>query len=77
MKVQLITRQGNGGREGLTGVLHVSIVATFLRGTWYSVFPVLTVDGIIALDIFPSSVDRERFLGFLHEQVVCTFCCAF
>jgi hypothetical protein len=46
--------------------------ATFLRGTRYSILPALTVDGIMAIDIFPGSVDRERFLQFLHEQVVRT-----
>lgn len=44
--------------------------ATFIRGTRYSILPALSVDGIIAMDIFPGSVDRERFLQFLHEQVV-------
>lgn len=49
--------------------------ATFIRGTRYSILPALSMDGIIAMDIFPGSVDRERFLQFLHEQVVCTVCC--
>jgi transposase len=44
--------------------------ATFIRGTRYSILPALSVDGIIAMDIFPGSVDRERFLQFLFEQVV-------
>jgi transposase len=46
--------------------------ATFIRGTRYSILPALTVDGIMAMDIFPGSVDRERFLQFLREQVVRT-----
>ena len=46
--------------------------ATFLRGTRYSILPALTVDGIMAIDIFPGFVDHERFLQFLHEQVVRT-----
>jgi transposase len=48
--------------------------ATFIRGTRYSILPALTVNGIMAMDIFPGSVDHECFLQFLHEQVVCTFC---
>jgi hypothetical protein len=47
--------------------------ATFICGTRYSILPALTVDGIMAMDIFPGSVDRERFLLFLCEQVVCIF----
>lgn len=45
--------------------------ATFLRGIWYSVLPALTTEGIIALDIFEGSVTEERFMTFIHEQVVC------
>ena len=45
--------------------------ATFLRGIWYSVLPALTTEGIIVLDIFEGSVMKERFLTFIHEQVVC------
>lgn len=43
---------------------------TFLRGQRYSMLPALTVDGIIALDIFEGSVTKERFLQFLEEQIV-------
>src|SRR5271170_2577729 len=47
--------------------------ATFVRGTRYSILPALSLDGIIALDIFAGSVNRDRFLSFLREQVVSTF----
>jgi hypothetical protein len=43
---------------------------TFLRGKRYSILPALSSDGIIALDIFEGSVNKERFLHFLHEEVV-------
>ena len=45
--------------------------AAFLMGTWYSVLPALTTEGIIALDIFEGSVTKDCFLTFIQEQVVC------
>jgi transposase len=42
----------------------------FLRGQRYSALPALTVDGMVALDIFPGSVTKERFIAFLRGQVV-------
>ena len=44
--------------------------AAFIRGQRYSVLPALTCDGIIALDIFEGSVNKERFIQFLNEQLV-------
>lgn len=44
---------------------------SFMWGKKYSILPALSLDGIIALDIFEGSVNRERFLGFLHEHLVC------
>jgi len=44
--------------------------ATFLRGTHYSILPVLTINGIEALDIFEGTINREKFLSFLHGQIV-------
>ncbi|QRV90661.1 DDE superfamily endonuclease [Ceratobasidium sp. AG-Ba] len=41
----------------------------FFRGIRYSVLPMLTVDGIVAVDIFEGTVNRERFLTFVREQV--------
>jgi len=50
--------------------------ATFLRGAHYSILPALTIDGILALDIFEGAVNREIFVRFLHEQIVnCFFFC--
>ena len=45
--------------------------ASFLRGQKYSILPALSLDGVLALDIFEGSVNRERFLGFLRENLVC------
>lgn len=44
--------------------------ATFIRGQRYSILPALTCDGIIALDIFEGSVNKERFIEFLRDQLV-------
>ncbi|KAG2048103.1 hypothetical protein BDR06DRAFT_843968, partial [Suillus hirtellus] len=35
----------------------------------YSILPALDCNGILALDIFEGSVNKERFVSFLHEQV--------
>ena len=43
---------------------------TFIRGIRHSILPALTLDGIIGLDIFEGSVNKDRFLSFLREQVV-------
>jgi hypothetical protein len=44
--------------------------ATFIRGQRYSVLPALTSDGIVALDIFEGSVNKERFIQFLTDELV-------
>jgi hypothetical protein len=44
--------------------------ATFVRGQHFSVLPALSIDGIIALDIFEGAINKEKFLTFLREQVV-------
>ena len=46
--------------------------ATFLRGQRYSILPALTVDGLIALDIFEGSVNKEKFIHFISTELVCT-----
>ena len=46
--------------------------ATFLRGQRFSVLPALSVDGIIACDIFEGSVNKERFIKFIAEDLVCS-----
>ena len=48
---------------------------SFLRGQKFSILPALSLDGILTLDIFEGSVDRERFLGFLRNYLVCTVLC--
>ena len=47
--------------------------STFLRGTRHSILPALTTEGIVALEIFEGSVNKERFIRFLRENVVCVF----
>ena len=42
----------------------------FIRGVRYSVLPALSLDGIIALDIFEGSVNKLRFIKFIREQLV-------
>jgi transposase len=48
--------------------------ATFIRGQRYSILPALTSDGIVALDIFEGSVNKDKFIRFLKEDLVCTSC---
>jgi len=43
--------------------------AAFIRGQRYSILPALTCDGIIALDIFEGSVNKEKFISFLQDLV--------
>lgn len=43
----------------------------FLRSQRFSVLPALTCDGIIAMDIFEGAVNKERFIQFLEQQLVC------
>lgn len=45
----------------------------FIRGQRFSILPILTLDGIIAYDIIPGSVNSERFVQFLRELVVRLF----
>ncbi|KAF7980969.1 hypothetical protein HWV62_35764 [Athelia sp. TMB] len=44
--------------------------ATFVRGERVSVLPALSCDGIIAAEIFEGTVNRDKFLTFLREQLV-------
>jgi hypothetical protein len=44
---------------------------SYIQGIEHSILPALSLDGIIALDILKSSVNKDRFLLFLWEQVVC------
>lgn len=44
--------------------------STFLKGVRHSILPALSSDGIIALDIFEGSMNKEKFIKFLRNQVV-------
>ncbi len=46
---------------------------TFICGQRFSILPALGPDGVVALDIFEGSVNKERFIQFLNEQLVCPF----
>ncbi|EIW58335.1 uncharacterized protein TRAVEDRAFT_124639, partial [Trametes versicolor FP-101664 SS1] len=35
----------------------------------FSLLPALSLDGIIALDIFEGSVNKERFIAFVHGEL--------
>jgi hypothetical protein len=49
---------------------------SFLRGRKYSILPTLSLDGILTLDIFEGSVNRECFIEFLRNSlVIFTFIC--
>ena len=43
---------------------------SFLRGWKYSILPALSLDGILTLDIFEDSANRERFIEFLQNSLV-------
>jgi hypothetical protein len=43
----------------------------FVRGQRFSILPVLTLDGIVAYDIYPGSITSELFAKFLREHIVC------
>lgn len=44
----------------------------FICGQRYSVLPAFTCDGYIALELFEGSVNKEKFMAFLEQQVVST-----
>lgn len=44
-----------------------------MRGRWFSILPILTLNGIIAYDIVKGSVTSEQFVQFLQELVVCSY----
>src|SRR5258708_36522749 len=45
----------------------------FISVQRFSILPILTLDGIIAYDIIPGSVNSERFVQFLRKLVVGLF----
>jgi len=47
---------------------------TFICSHCFSILPALSIDGIIALDIFEGSVMKDWFISFLKEQIVSDIC---
>jgi len=45
--------------------------STFLRGIRHSILPALTSHGMLALEIFEGSVNKECFIRFICEDIVC------
>ncbi|KAK0431136.1 hypothetical protein EV421DRAFT_2090334, partial [Armillaria borealis] len=44
----------------------------FVRNRWFSICGALTLDdGIIAAKVVEGSFDREKFISYLRESVVC------
>ena len=43
----------------------------FIRGTWYTILPALSLQGIIAVDIMEGSCTKEKFKEFVISNVVC------
>ncbi|KZV78465.1 hypothetical protein EXIGLDRAFT_592507, partial [Exidia glandulosa HHB12029] len=39
------------------------------RGTTFSMLPALSLDGIIALDVFEGAVNRERLLSWIFHEL--------
>ena len=60
-------RQASGWSASGTPAVKRSM---FTRGVRYSILPALTSQGVLALDIFEGSVNKERFIRFLHENIV-------
>jgi len=51
--------------------------STFLRGVHHSILPALTSQGMLALEIFEGSVNKECFIRFIREEIVSlSFVCA-
>jgi hypothetical protein len=42
----------------------------FIRGKRYTILPALTLDGIVAVDVFEGSCDKKKFVDFILNQVV-------
>lgn len=62
----------NQRTEGWSGIGRACVRrATFIRGQRWSVLPAFSHEGIIALDLFEGSVNKERFLHFLNKDLVC------
>ncbi|GBE82415.1 hypothetical protein SCP_0407990 [Sparassis crispa] len=60
----------NQRRRGWSGIGRACVWREmFIRGQRYSVLSALSIDGIIALDIFEGSVNKERFIKFVEEEL--------
>ena len=46
---------------------------TFIQGQRFSVLPALSSEGTVALDIVEGSGNKEQFIQFIMEQVVCIY----
>ena len=42
----------------------------FIREKRYTILPVLTIEGFIAIDVFEGLCNRKRFVDFVFNQVV-------
>jgi DDE superfamily endonuclease len=61
-------------RRGWSSVGSPCVMSTaFFRGQKYSILSALDSTGIIALDIFEGAVNKEIFISFIRNHVVC-FC---
>jgi len=70
MKQVWMITQTNVPWVGLRWVGHVFAMLPLSVVSGFQSLPALTCEGMIALDIFEGSVNKERFLTFLNEQVV-------
>lgn len=43
----------------------------FVRGKRYTILPALTLDGFVAVDVFEGACDKNKFVKFVLDQVVC------
>ena len=60
-------------RRGWSAVGNPCVMrAAFFRGQKYSILPALDCNGVMALDIFEGAVNKERFVSFLRNEVVCS-----
>ena len=49
---------------------HCPVCTWFVWGFWYSILPVLGIDGYLAVEIYEGPVTSEQFIIFLCEHVV-------
>lgn len=49
------------------------IIAPFVRGQRYTLLPAMDITGIVAYKVVEGSFDRERFIAFLQDHIVCEF----